>query len=307
MIVYLDLIFLLNFIMDGIILYTTIKIRKMQVIWWRLLLSAVIGASYVVMMFFPEFSFSMTFFVKMFFSVMMILVAFPFKSLANFLRHYGLFYVVNFVVGGGIYGIKYAMQSSDELMNGIIFTHNGFMYTPQITLLFIAVIAALMLILIRKMFAIQKRREQLMTYLARVYVEVEDFNWSCMGLIDTGNQLYDPLTRLPVMVMEVSQWEQILPSKWLELIRLSQSEALLASLGEEECKWQDRLRLVPYRGVNRSSQFMLAIKPDRVIVTHDNGQTESVKVLIGLDGGHLCRDGSYQAIIHPALVAESVS
>ena len=26
------------------------------------------------------------------------------------------------------------------------------------------------------------------------------------------------------------------------------------------------------------------------------------KVLIGLDGGKLCSDGSYQAIIHPALI-----
>ncbi|MCR8641910.1 sigma-E processing peptidase SpoIIGA [Paenibacillus sp. N1-5-1-14] len=303
MTVYLDLIFLFNFFMDGAILYTTIKIRKEPVIWWRLLLSSAIGASYVVMMFFPALSFSMTFFVKIIFSLLMIWVAFPFKSLANYLRHYGLFYVVNFVAGGGIFGIKYALQSSGEIMNGIWFTHTGFMYTPQMTVLFIVLVAILMLVLIRKMFAIQRRREQLTTYLAKVTVEVDGNTWSCTGLIDTGNQLYDPLSRLPVMVMEVGQWEAILPEKWVTLIRQSKTEQLLATIGDEEWKWQDRLRLVPYRGVNRSSQFMLAIKPDRVIISQENGQTESAKVLIGLDSGHLCRDGSYQAIIHPALVA----
>lgn len=56
-------------------------------------------------------------------------------------------------------------------------------------------------------------------------------------------------------------------------------------------------------GVNRNTQFMLAIKPDRVVITTGETQIEAMKVLIGLDGGRLSSDNAYQAIIHPSSAA----
>lgn len=58
----------------------------------------------------------------------------------------------------------------------------------------------------------------------------------------------------------------------------------------------------PIQGVNRGTQFMLALKPDKVVIAYDGKQVEATKVLIGLDGGKLSSEGAYQAIIHPALV-----
>jgi stage II sporulation protein GA (sporulation sigma-E factor processing peptidase) len=123
-------------------------------------------------------------------------------------------------------------------------------------------------------------------------------------LIDTGNQLYDPLTRTPVMVMEASNWENELPPAWLKGIRDSQVDRLIAGLDSEPFAWQDRLRLVPFRGINRGSQFMLAVKPDSVEINRDGQVYETSKVLIGLDGGKLAADGAYQAIIHPSMVQQ---
>ncbi|WP_311795165.1 sigma-E processing peptidase SpoIIGA [Paenibacillus larvae] len=40
MIVYMDLIFLVNFLLDGAILVGTARTRKLPVVWWRLLFSA---------------------------------------------------------------------------------------------------------------------------------------------------------------------------------------------------------------------------------------------------------------------------
>ncbi|KHF33086.1 Sporulation factor SpoIIGA [Paenibacillus sp. P1XP2] len=49
---------------------------------------------------------------------------------------------------------------------------------------------------------------------------------------------------------------------------------------------------------------MLAIKPDTVDIRIGNQTSRAAKVLIGLDGGQLSGDRSYQAIIHPELVQE---
>lgn len=308
MVVYADLIFLLNFLMDAAMLIVTAKTRKLSLRWWRIAGSALLGASYVVMMFLPVPSFLFTFSVKCMFGVGMIMTAFGFGSLQNFLRTLGTFLLVNFAVAGGMFGIHYIWASSSDVMKGIVFTQSGSpMFQVHVGgILFVLALVVPLLWWFRTVFGSAKQREVLTSFLAEVTIHIGDHTASCKGLIDTGNQLYDPLTRTPVMVMEVSEWSEVLPVEWLQRIRSADVDQIISGLGiEEDFIWQDRLRLVPYRGVNRNTQFMLAIKPDKVVITHNNKQMEASKVLIGLDGGKLCSDGSYQAIIHPALISEA--
>lgn len=305
MIVYADLIFLLNFLMDAAMLIVTAKTRKISFKWWRIVGSSFLGASYVVIMFLPVPLFLFTFSVKCMFCIGMIMTAFGFGSLQNLLRNLGTFLLVNFAVAGGMFGIHYVLASSSEVMKGIVFTQSGVaMFQFQIgSVLFVLLLLIPLLWWFRTVLQSTKQREVLTSYVAEVTIHVGDYTASCKGLIDTGNQLYDPLTRTPVMVMEVSEWGDVLPVEWLQRIRSADVDQIISGLGVEEFVWQDRLRLVPYRGVNRNTQFMLAIKPDKVVITHNSTQIEASKVLIGLDGGKLCSDGSYQAIIHPALIS----
>ncbi|MDQ0900137.1 MULTISPECIES: sigma-E processing peptidase SpoIIGA [unclassified Paenibacillus] len=305
MVVYADLIFLLNFLIDAAMLLVTAKTRKISFKWWRIVGSSVLGASYVVIMFLPVPLFLFTFSVKCMFCIGMIMTAFGFGSLQNLLRNIGTFLLVNFAVAGGMFGIHYVLASSSDVMKGIVFTQTGVaMFQLQVGgILFVLVLLLPLLWWFRTVFQSSKQREVLTSYLAEVTIHVGDYTASCKGLIDTGNQLYDPLTRTPVMVMEVSEWGDVLPVEWLQRIRSADVDQIISGLGVEEFVWQDRLRLVPYRGVNRNTQFMLAIKPDKVVITHNHLHIEASKVLIGLDGGKLCSDGTYQAIIHPALIS----
>ncbi|MBP1992788.1 sigma-E processing peptidase SpoIIGA [Paenibacillus eucommiae] len=304
MVVYADLIFLLNLLMDAAMLIATVRVRKLKVRWWRIASSAGIGASYVVLMFVPALSIFFTFSVKCLFCIAMILTAFGFGSLQHFLRNLGTFLLINFVTAGGIFGIHYFFQSSGNVMNGIMFTHSGGLaYQVQISLVFILVVAVVMIGWFQTIFSSVKQRGEFVQTLAEVQINIEQHFTSCVGLIDTGNQLFDPLTRTPVMVLEASEWKDILPSVWLEKIRSANVDQIITSMGTETFIWQDRMRLVPYKGVNRNTEFMLAIKPDKVVIVHKDQKYESVKVLIGLHGGKLCSDGSYSAIIHPTLVA----
>lgn len=233
------------------------------------------------------------------------MTAFGFGSLQNFLRNLGTFLLVNFSVAGGIFGIHYVLRSSSDVLRGMIFTHSGAAFFRVPGLIFILLMVLPMLWWFRAVFFSRKQREDMAVYLAEVCIQIDEFTASCKGLIDTGNQLYDPLTRTPVMVMEVSEWGKVLPETWLQRIRSSDVDQIISGLGTDDFVWQDRLRLVPYRGVNRNTQFMLAIKPDKVVITHNDKQIEATKVLVGLDGGQLCSDGTYQAIIHPTLIAAS--
>jgi len=302
-IVYVDLIFLLNAAIDGALLVVTAWTRNAAVRLWRIAAASVIGGAYVVMMLVPELSFMFTFLVKLLFSALMIVTAFGFGGMAPFLRNLTAFYVVSFAAAGGIFGFHYFFMASGDVWNGIFFAHSGGMLFEMNTgIWFVLAAFAIVMWIYLRVFRGAKQKERLVTYMAEVEVAVEDFVMRCKGLVDTGNQLYDPLTKTPVMVVETAMWKDVLPEKWVERIRKAEVDQIVSTIGSDEFCWQDRLRLVPYRGVNRGTQFMLAIKPDRVTVIYNDRKIDTHKVLVGFDAGKLCSDDSYHAIIHPMLL-----
>lgn len=306
LVVYIDLIFAANLLIDGILLWLTGWLVKLKMSWWRLAFSALVGALYVVMMFVPELSFLYTFLIKFGLSLFMLWIAFGFRSLQSYLRSLGAFYIINFAAAGGILGIHYLLQSSGDIWNGIMFTASGgHAYRLQIGFGFVLVMIPLVLVCFRAVHSSRIRREQLESYIGEVIVEIDGVTVSCPGLLDTGNRLCDPLTRIPVMVMEASIWEGYLPASWKGRLTQDGADRLLLETDGQSFAWQDRIRLVPYRGINRGASFMLALKPDLVVIKLGEDTFYNKRVLIGLDGGTLSGDGAYRAVIHPDLAQKN--
>ncbi|WP_379131942.1 sigma-E processing peptidase SpoIIGA [Paenibacillus sp. sgz500958] len=302
MVVYIDLIFTANLLIDGVLLWLTAWLVKLKISWWRMALSSLVGALYVVMMFVPDLSFLYTFAIKFGLSVLMLWIAFGFVSLQSYLKTMGAFYMINFAAAGGILGIHYLLQNSGDLWKGIMYTTaGGYAYRVKIGFWFILVTLPLVLIVFKAVHSSRAQRERLETYVGEVKVEIDGACVVCPGLLDTGNRLYDPLTHIPVMVMEAALWEDHLPAAWKGRLTQNEADKLLLETDGQSFAWQDRMRLVPYRGVNRGSSFMLALKPDRVTVKLGDDVYISRRVLIGLDGGTLSPEGIYKAIIHPDL------
>lgn len=303
MAVYIDVLFLRELLVDGAVLLTTAWVRHMKPRPWRVLAAAAFGACYVVLMLFPHLSLLFTVAVKAAVSLMIIWLAFGFTSLQHYLRNVAAFYAVNFVAAGAILGLYYLlMQGSGEVWRTISFVGGHMQVELKMGLFYFFAAFGIGLYIYRNVLTQKRERELVRTHLAEVKIKIGERTHCCTGLIDTGNQLYDPLTRTPVMVMEASLWEEDLPAAWLSSIRDAQVDRLVAGLDSQPFEWRDRLRLVPYRGVNRGSQFMLALKPDAVEITREGQVFETRKVLIGLDGGKLAADGAYRAIIHPSMV-----
>lgn len=304
MVVYIDLIFAMNLLIDASLLLATAWMRKQKIKVWRIAASACVGAMYVVMMFLPELGFLYTFLVKFLFSVAMLWIAFGFGSLQNYLRNMGAFYIVNFAAAGGILGVHYLLQDYGDLWNGMWYSATGGMgFSLKIGALFTLVLFFAVLWWFKRVIAARHRQERISTFVGEVRVRIEDSEVCCTGLVDTGNQLSDPLSRLPVMVMEASLWEDLLPPSYRGKLAKERADNLIMEWTEAGAfPWPDRLRLVPYRGINKGTQFMLALKPDEVSITLEGRNFHSTRVLIGLDGGRLSAEGAYRAIVHPALV-----
>ena len=307
MVVYLDIILLLNLAIDTLLLWFTAFFRKERIIWWRILLSAAFGSTYISFFFFPSFAGMYQWAVKLIFSIVMLLIAFGYSRIFGLIQNLCIFYFVAFVFGGGVFGLEYLMSSQSEVVNGILRTHNdSFGVGTKPT--FWVVLAGFILIFFlskRSYQAIQEPR-RVEAFLVDVRVTIAGQSIICRGLVDTGNQLHEPITRIPVMVVESQLLAHILPPPLVahvasDVSNLDGLDDLLAAISEE---WHTRIRLTPYRSVSRGMDFMVATKPDLVVVTSNGHRYETTRVLIGLNPIPLASDNKYQAIVHPAILQE---
>ncbi|CAM3726832.1 sigma-E processing peptidase SpoIIGA [Cohnella lubricantis] len=306
MIVYVDMVFLTNLAVDGTVLLTTAKVRRLQPKRRRIALSAGMGAVYAAGMFMADVPYLYSFAVKVLVSLAMLLCAFGYGSPLRLARLMGTFYLVSFATLGGVLGLTFLLRQSRAPWSDLSLSPDGgLLLELPLQFLLLAVCFALSVWLFRGASASAERTGQLDSLIVNVAVTIGGETRECRGLVDTGNRLYDPLTRIPVMMMEASLWKEQLPSGWAERLKDEPADSLVAGLDHDSSEgyaWGDRLRLIPYRGVNGNTRLLLAIKPDSVSISPSGAPSRHYKrVLIGMDGGTLSPDGSYRAIVHPDL------
>lgn len=302
MTVYADMVFLLNFCVDLLLLWLTMAIRKQRTAFWRLAVAAFLGAGYAVMMLAPVLPWVFTWGVKLIFSCLMVFVAFGYHSGPAFLRSWGVFYLTSFVVGGGLFAVHYFLLDQQKVLNGVLITQSSGMGTP-VTWTFIAIAFPLVWLYSRLTFKSLAERQDIHRFLVHVELVIGEKRASGAGLIDTGNQLRDPLTRMPVMIVETRLVNPILPQVVRQAVQQHDVTQGLSQLSPE---WMTRVKLIPYRSVTRGTDFLLALKPDKIKVVQREKTHELENVLIGLDNGRLSSDGTYQMIL-PLSCVEEVS
>lgn len=116
--VYLDLVFLLNFFFDFLLLYGTCKILKEIVPIKRLVFGSLVASSSIFLLFIKLNSIEL-FLIKIIISIGIILVTFG-KS--NFIKNISYFYLLSIILGGSLYLLNVSFTYKNQ---GILFINNG--------------------------------------------------------------------------------------------------------------------------------------------------------------------------------------
>ncbi|MFC4076524.1 sigma-E processing peptidase SpoIIGA [Salinithrix halophila] len=296
MVVYADMVFLLNLCIDFLLLWLTTAIRRQRSSFPRILCAALLGACYAVLQLWQPLTFSYTFFGKLFFSILMVGVAMGFHSPVAFLRNLGVFYLISFVTGGGMFALHYFLSGGVHATGSTFFTLSSGWGSP-VSWVFVLLAFPLVWLYARLSFRSLADRQVVHESLAKVRIQLGEVGLECTGLIDTGNQLRDPITRTPVILVELEEWARILPVSLVDAVRKGNWDGLGKEMPAE---WLTRVRLVPFRGAASEGNILVALKPDRMEVFQGGAWQVTGKALIGLDTGRLSSDGTYQAILHPS-------
>jgi len=301
MVFYLDLIILLNFVIDYFLLLATARFLHLPVKKGRFAIGATLGAMYTIVYFVPELGFFHIFITKIIFSVIMVISAFGYSHFIAFIRSISTFYFVSFVTGGGVFALQYFFQINHDVINGIYVSRST---NPLIVLLLIFIGFIGIWFFSGKTFQAMERKRNIHQHIIDIEIYMFDAIIQCKGLVDTGNQLYDPISRKPVMILEAKQLS-ILPEFYMGLYQNGefQLEKYHQLSDQVESKWLTRTQLIPFRSVGKNMEFILALRPDKVVIqTEEQKDLFQSKVLVGLDFGQLSNDQAYQAIIHPDLL-----
>ena len=279
-VVYIDALFLLNLIVNYLLLLAAAKLAGEPLRRLRLAAGAALGGLYAAAIFFPGMGFLTHPLCKLGAAVLMLLTGFG--GSRRLLRVTLVFFGLSCAFGGGIFAIGLLGGRGLTLRNGVLYS----VMDLRILLLSAAVCYAVLTLVFRRT-ARHGRREVLPAVLI-----LEGRRVAVNALVDTGNTLTDPVTGRSVMVAEGSRLSPLLPGE-----RVLDEKALRDPVGTLERLSRGgrgrRFRLLPYQAVGVECGMLLALRLDDARV----GAEDYGGILVALSPNPVSDGGGYSALI----------
>jgi len=294
-IVYLDQVFVGNLVMDYAILLATAKISRVHVHRKRLLAGATLGAAYALAVFIPGAGFLHAIWFKLLISTAIVAVSFSPLPLKLFITCLGCFFLASFALGGLVMGIIFFITSSNIIgWEGI-----GKEIDEKIWLGILAGLLGLWVAGNSFMALIKKGKfENLFRFSIVVYFGGRQAKIE--ALLDTGNQLKDPLTHSPVVIVEYSSLKALLPEEvkiGLEQDKETGVWDVLSALSESS--HVARFSVVPFQSLGNPGGMLLGFRPDMFEIDVRGKITRCERVVVGIYRYKLDPEGSYHALLGP--------
>ena len=276
MTIYIDQYIIINTILNFIILKITKTIIKSKSSNPRLFISSIAGALFAILILFPQAQAVTGTFGKLIFSLILTAISFNSKSFKSFLKNLIVFYFVSFTIGGCGYAIFNIFSASKYMDTAMLLC-----ITVFISYFILNIISSVY----EKFYKYDNLIHKLIIKVGENTVETECF-------YDTGNNLKDPISKTPVIVVNITTIKNLLPESIIyELLHNTDVVKIYFSY----CM-NIKLKLIPYHTVSDNG-FMLGFVPNKVLI--DEKETNAI---IGISSLVMANDKSYNAIVNPQTI-----
>jgi stage II sporulation protein GA (sporulation sigma-E factor processing peptidase) len=297
--VYLDVLLMENLVINYLILWVTGKFARIKSMSLRLFLGSLAGAAYVVLLvMFPDIGFYYSIPAKLLLSLLIVAIAFAPVNIGSFIKTLIIFYMVTFVFAGASFASLYLNNTGGFVRNGIIYVF----WTSKWATVALAILTAI--IVLRVFWEIAQYKLAKARLLRTVGISFDDRKADFSALVDTGNSLHDPVTNLPVVVVEFAAIKNILPKEICSIFTEGKEDDLstVASLVTNS-SWYSRFRLIPFTSLGKENGILIGFKPDYIEIDGEDDTKRGIKdVIVGIYNKTLSRNRSYQALLSPDLL-----
>lgn len=267
MVIYVDVVFIENFIINLFLLYITGQTLKEQIKFKRLILSSFIGAGYVIFILYFQFKFLSFLWFKILLAFIMTLICYFNKNFIYNLKCLLIFIFYSIFLAGMCLFLQFCKDG--VFLEGGTFLNN-FSYKKLMLALMI------IYIFINRIVEYVKDKKFLKSLIYNVEIVTKQYDKCIKAFLDTGNELREPVTNLPVLIVEKNK---------------------LPSIDNDKDVFY-----IPYKSVNGITQRMKAFKPLYVNVYTNDNKINRKQVIIALCDGKLSKENDYNALLSRGII-----
>lgn len=300
--IYPDIIFIINFAIDFILLLLHKMVSKKSTTIRRLLLAAAAGGLVAAIAgIFPWMNVIIRFFIMTAISsAIMLLIAYGKMNMADFIMQLIALYLLTYFLGGLINSIYYYTNFRINMFRiGSLLLSN--LTWKSLLLYFIPAVFIVTCGLWLYRILNSKKRDTLDTELI-----LGERSVTTKGLVDTGNCLYDPVFKKPVIIIEDMLLKELIPvEQYRELITIKKSVSGNANetanpdlLSSNQLK----IRFIPYQSIGMKKGILPALVLDKVLVKHGKSTVCNEKVTAAIYDDILSTGNDYHVILHKELL-----
>lgn len=257
--IYIDVLLLENFIINFFLILVTSQTMKKHVPLIRLFISALLSSLYVFTVIFDKLRFLTILPIKFLISMCIIYIALGSLKIKEIIKSTLIFFVYSFLLAGVTIYIE--MQLSKDIYN-----------LPNVSIKTLTIAVMTLYILLWRIVDYVNSRNKIKKYLYTVYVNINGSLIKLNALLDTGNELIEPVTNLPVIIV--------------------QKEIVSHLLSDEK----DFLK-VQYKTVSGVLDNMQCIICDKASIIIDHKNIEQKRVALALCNTELSNTGDYNALL----------
>lgn len=285
MTVYIDIIFLENLFMNYIIIFATGIIVKNEIRIIRTFVASFIGSIYAVIIYMNVLTVITTnILLKILLSIAMIYIAFNPKTIKAFLKELIIFYLTSFTFGGVAFALIYFISPSKVLMEkGVLIG------TYPIKIILLGGILGFIIITVA--FKNIKGRLSKKDMLCNVKISINGESTYVKSIIDTGNFLKEPISKIPVMVVEKEALRNIIPNNVLDNL-----SNIINGKDVEIGEILSKIKIIPFTSLGKQNGMLIGIKADNILINKEDNNILVENIIIGIYEGILSRSGKYRRV-----------
>jgi stage II sporulation protein GA (sporulation sigma-E factor processing peptidase) len=266
MIVYIDALIIENFIVNYFLLYITSRTVRIKLSVKWLALPAAIGAAYVITKIYPGLIIFTNLIFKLLVASVMILIAFRKKDILFNIKAFLIYMLYTMLTAGlCIFSVINQQSTLDNFISMQDFDYKNLMLCLMI----------IYMILDRLVMYIKDRKD-INSLMFTVDIVLGDGEKQVIAFLDTGNELREPATNLPVMIIE---------KDYLKDFNLNKVDKLY----------------IPYQVVNGQIGNLIGFKPKCIKIY--NGQEVTMReVVIAFCENKLSKLSDYHALLSRGII-----
>lgn len=292
MYIVLEYYLLENFIINFLILYSTKAIIKNKTPTKNVIIGTVLGTLYSLVFFYPSLLFLTKPMMKFILSLIIVKISFKSKTIKMFYYEFLGFYIVSFIFAGIIMAMSWNFKLPSSLLKKEYLVN-------MFNMKYIVIGIIIAVFMVKVVFNYTHSKNMKKEYIYSVEIYFKDKFTKVTALVDTGNSLVDPFSRMPVFVVELEKIGELIPIKIKDIIvNLSKDNIISFQDILDDLNKDFPLIPIPFKSIGNEGGIILGFKPDYIIIKYLEEEILKKDIIIGIYNGKLSEDMEYDGLLH---------